>query len=339
MQGLSSVGVGHRRPAGATHARYLLDFGRIGLGLLDVSANLRSISWRQEPADIEADLRPLSHFTKLSIIMPVHNEERTIGRAVTEVLRAQLPCEFELIIVNDGSTDGTAEILRALEHPFARVIEHPRNLGKGAAILTGAAVASGTHLVPFDADLEYDANDLARLLPPLMQGRCDVVYGVRLFGANTRYQSFRHALGNRVLTVTASILFDASLSDLHTCLKLLPISLFKELGLSENGFGLDTEITAKLLARGIPPFEIPVSYYSRSVAHGKKITWKDGVKCLWVLASIRARHGKASPRQADPDPLEALAASIGEISDLHPTPEVMIPAEMQDAQPPVNLLH
>lgn len=258
------------------------------------------------------DLRPV----KLSLVMPVYNEQRTIARAVAEVLRTSLPCEFELIIVNDGSTDGTGEILRALRHPAARVIEHPRNLGKGAALQTGAAVATGTHFVPFDADLEYDPADLARLITPVMQGRCDVVYGVRLFGANTRYQSYRHALGNRALTLAASIMFNASLTDLHTCLKLLPVGLFCDLKLTEDGFGLDTEITAKLLARGISPFEVPVSYHSRSPAHGKKITWKDGVECLQVLARVRST-GRARPlMETTDDPLLGLADSIMALSDL-----------------------
>jgi glycosyltransferase involved in cell wall biosynthesis len=253
---------------------------------------------------------------KLSIVMPVYNEERTIARAVAQVLRTPLPCDFELIVVNDGSTDGTSEILRALRHPAARVIEHPRNLGKGAALQTGAAVATGTHFVPFDADLEYDPADLALLITPVMQGRCDVVYGVRLFGANTRYQSYRHAMGNRALTLAASLMFDASLTDLHTCLKLLPVDLFNDLGLSEDGFGLDTEITAKLLARGISPFEIPVSYHSRSTAHGKKITWRDGVECLQVLARVRAERRKTPVIATQSDPLDALAASIRALSDL-----------------------
>jgi hypothetical protein len=261
---------------------------------------------------------------KLSIVMPVYNEERTIARAVAGVLQAPLPCDYELIIVNDGSTDGTPEILRALRHPRARVIDHPRNLGKGAALQTGAAVAAGTHLIPFDADLEYDPGDLARLVTPVMQGRCDVVYGVRLFGANTRYQSYRHALGNRALTFAASVLFDAALSDLHTCLKLVPVQLFNDLQLVEDGFGLDTEITAKLLARGFKPFEIPVSYHSRSVSHGKKIGWRDGVECLQVLARVRSmRHARPSI-EALVDPLEALAASIRAIDALH-EPEVAEP--------------
>jgi hypothetical protein len=259
--------------------------------------------------------------TKLSIVMPVYNEQRTIARAVAQVLRTQLPCDFELIIVNDGSSDGTSEILRALRHPQARVIEHPRNLGKGAALQTGAAVASGSHFVPFDADLEYDPADLALLMAPVMAGRCDVVYGVRLFGANTRYQSFRHALGNKALTLAASVMFNASLTDLHTCLKLLPVELFRDLQLSEDGFGLDTEITAKLLARGITPFEIPVTYHSRSTAHGKKITWRDGVECLQVLARVRAGQRNRPAVAAPADPLDALAASIRAVSELVPGSE------------------
>jgi glycosyltransferase involved in cell wall biosynthesis len=259
---------------------------------------------------------PTRAATKLSIVMPVFNEERTIALAVAQVLSVKLPCPFELIIVNDGSSDGTSEILRALNHSRATVIAHPRNLGKGAALQTGAAVATGTHFVPFDADLEYDPDDLARLVGPVMQGRCEVVYGVRLFGSHTRYQSYNHALGNRALTLAASLMYNASLSDIHTCLKLLPVDLFREMELSEDGFGLDTEITAKLLSRGISPFEVPVSYHSRSAAHGKKITWRDGVKCLQVLARVRSTPRRAYNPQVLDDPLEALAVSTLILSEL-----------------------
>jgi glycosyltransferase involved in cell wall biosynthesis len=255
----------------------------------------------------------------LSIVMPAYNERRTIARAIAEVMSAALPCPFELIVVNDGSTDGTTEILQALNHPRARVINHPRNLGKGAALQTGAEVARGTHFVPFDADLEYEPGDLARLLEPVMQGRCEVVYGVRLFGTNTRYQSYKHALGNRALTLAASLMYNASLSDIHTCLKLLPLALFREMNLREDGFGLDTEITAKLLHRGVRPFEIPVSYHSRSVAHGKKITWRDGVKCLQVLARVRSAPKQTGSSQGVEDPLEALAVSTLILSELETT--------------------
>jgi glycosyltransferase involved in cell wall biosynthesis len=224
---------------------------------------------------------------KLSILMPAYNEERTIERAVQVVLGTAFPCEVELIVVNDGSKDATAEILDAIEHPRAFVHHHPRNLGKGAALQTAAALATGTHIVPFDADLEYEPVDVARMLEPVISGRCDIVYGTRLFGANTVYQSYRHAMGNRALTLAANLMFDSYLSDLHTCLKLVPLALFRQLDLCESGFGLDTEITAKILKLGVRPFEVPVSYHSRSIAMGKKITWIDGVECLQVLSRIR----------------------------------------------------
>ena len=196
---------------------------------------------------------------KLSILMPAYNEQRTIGGAIAAVLSTDYGCPFELIVVDDGSSDETPSILGSLRHPQAVVVTHPRNLGKGAALQTAARCASGTHLVPFDANLEYDPADLAAMVKPIVAGRCDVVYGTRLFGANTRYQSYRHAQGNRMLTLAANVLFDACLNDLHTCLKLVPVDLFRKLDLRENGFGLDTEITAKLLKRGIRPLEVPVT--------------------------------------------------------------------------------
>jgi glycosyltransferase involved in cell wall biosynthesis len=251
---------------------------------------------------------PRSTRMKLSILMPVFNEQRTVANTVAAVLRTRYPCDFELIVVDDGSFDATAEILKALDHSKAFVATHPRNLGKGAALQTAAELATGTHLVPFDADLEYDPVDLVAMVLPVLQGRCDVVYGTRLFGANTRYQSYRHAVGNRALTFAANVLFDAYLSDLHTCLKLLPVELFRELELHENGFGLDTEITAKLLRRGIRPFEVPVSYHSRSIASGKKITWRDGLECLAVMGRIR--FGEPRERQQSlEDPHDPLASS------------------------------
>jgi glycosyltransferase involved in cell wall biosynthesis len=237
---------------------------------------------------------------KLSIVMAAYNEERTIVQGVKEILEVRFPCEIEIIVVDDGSTDGTPDHLTKLNDPRVIVHRHGRNRGKGAAILTAAGLATGTHIVPFDADMEYDAEDLARMMEPVIKGRYDVVYGARLFGCNTVYHNFRYAVGNKVMTQFANILYDSYLSDLHTCLKLMPLALFRSLNLTEFGFGLDTQVTARLLRSGVRPFEVPVSYYSRSHEEGKKITWRDGVSCLWILVRTRLsnRTLAKSPRAA-----------------------------------------
>jgi glycosyltransferase involved in cell wall biosynthesis len=226
---------------------------------------------------------------KLSILMSAYNEERTIIRAINEVLEVTYPCEIELIVVDDGSTDATPSLLEEISDPRVAVHSHDHNKGKGAGLLSAASLATGTHLLPFDADLEYAPEDIVRLLDPVIKGRCDVVYGVRLFGCNTVYQSYRYAVGNKMLTRITNILYDSYLNDLHTCLKLIPLTMFKGMHLSEAGFGLDTQVTAILLRGGIRPFEVPVSYYSRSHKQGKKITWRDAVKCVWILLKTRIR--------------------------------------------------
>jgi hypothetical protein len=224
---------------------------------------------------------------KLSILMSAYNEEDTIARVIDEVLQINLACEFELIVVDDGSTDKTSMILAELNDHRVIVHRHPTNRGKGAALRSAASLATGTHILPFDADLEYLAEDIPRVLEPVLKGRCSVVYGTRLFGFNTVYQSYRYAAGNRVLTSIANILYDSNLSDLHTCLKLMPLAIMKSFELSEEGFGLDTELTALLLRHGIRPFEVPVSYYSRSRAQGKKIRSRDAITCAWILLRVR----------------------------------------------------
>jgi len=254
---------------------------------------------------------------KLSILMCAYNEEQRIGRAIAEILRTDYPCDIELIVVDDGSTDSTPLLLAHVDDPRVIVYRHVVNLGKGAALRSAVKLATGTHAVPFDADLEYSPADIPRMLEPVLAGRTEVVYGARLFGFYTVYQSYRYAKGNRVLTQLANMIYDAGLSDLHTCLKLIPLPLLKTLPLSEIGFGLDTEITALLLKLGIRPFEIPVSYYSRSHAEGKKIRWQDAVACVRILVQVRMSFGSrmrpavalahggghASPAISEPDPL------------------------------------
>jgi dolichol-phosphate hexosyltransferase len=229
----------------------------------------------------------------LSIIMAAFNEERTIARAVEEILTSEFPCAIELIVVNDGSTDRTADLLGEVTDPRVTIFHHDQNRGKGAALRSAAALASGNYVLPFDADLEYVIEDVMRMLEPVVKGRCKVVYGVRLFGYNTVYRSYRYAMGNKMLTRIANVLFDACLSDLHTCLKLMPTDLLRSIEMKESGFGLDTEITASLLRIGVRPFEVPVSYFGRSHAEGKKITWRDAVACIWILLRVRLSRRSA----------------------------------------------
>jgi glycosyltransferase involved in cell wall biosynthesis len=258
---------------------------------------------------------------KLSIIMPVYNEESTVLSAIAAVLSVEYPCDIELIVVDDGSTDGTWARLSQVYDKRIRVQRHEKNLGKGAALLSAAAVATGSHLLPFDADLEYDPEDIPRLIKPVLSGRCTVVYGARLFGYNTVYRSYRYAVGNRTLTLAANILFDAHISDLHTCMKLMPVVVLKDPELRERGFGLDTEITALLLKQGIRPFEVPISYYGRSHAEGKKITWRDAVICLRILLRVRVLPVRVRFR-LDQQPAKGSDESIASSDGATPEPEV-----------------
>ena len=251
------------------------------------------------------DRRPLG--VSLSFVMPVYNEAATVVEAVQQILRTPYPAPIELIVVDDGSTDTTLLELAVIDDDRVRVHRHPSNLGKGAAVRSGVSLATGTHVLPFDADLEYSPGDVPRLLEPVLAGRCDVVYGTRLFGLNTVYQSYRYAMGNRITTLVANVLFDSYLSDLHTCLKLVPRRLFESLPLRETGFGLDTEITASLLRRGVRPFEVPVSYHSRTHDEGKKISWRDGVACLRILGRVRMTRPAPDRPMTAPVPFAAPA--------------------------------
>lgn len=238
------------------------------------------------PTHGEADTPQVS----LAVIMPVFNEEATVRQAVADVLSVLYPCEMELIVVNDGSTDATAAVLAELSDPRLRVLEHPVNRGKGAALRTGVAAASASHVVPFDADLEYSAADLVRLLEPVMSGTANIVYGSRMAGRAVPHRSFIYAVGNSVMTRMANALYRSGLTDLHTCLKLVPREIFRQIPLFEEGFGLDTELTAWLLRSGAEFSEVPISYHSRSRAEGKKIGWRDSLVCFHILLLIRMEH-------------------------------------------------
>lgn len=226
---------------------------------------------------------------KLSILMPVYNEEPYVANAVKQVLDVAYPCEVELVIVDDGSNDRTPEILASLDDPRISRHTHSRNQGKGAAIRTAAQVACGDYMIIYDADLEYDPQDIPRLLEPILDGRAEVVYGNRTFGSHSAY-SFWYVMGNKGITLAANLIFNCYLSDLETCYKLMPLDLFRSLDVRSAGFGMEAEITGKLLRRRMRPYEVPISYRARSRAEGKKITWRDGVEALWILLRERARR-------------------------------------------------
>jgi len=226
---------------------------------------------------------------KLSILMPVFNERSRVGEAVKQALAVDYPCDIELIVVDDGSRDGTAEILGGLDDPRVRVIIHPRNTGKGAAVRTAADAAGGGYMIILDADLEYDPRDIPTLLRPVLEGRATVVYGNRSFGSHSAY-SFWYVMGNKGLTTIANLLFNSYIGDLETCFKLLPTDLYRSLDVRARGFGMEAELTAKLLRRRLRPFEVPISYRARNRDEGKKITWRDGLEAVWILGRERIRR-------------------------------------------------
>jgi glycosyltransferase involved in cell wall biosynthesis len=245
---------------------------------------------------LESMLDPVGAL-RLSILMPVRNAEATIVRAVSDVLNVGYPCPMELIVVDDGSTDCTVDRLAEIHDDRLTVFRHQGSRGKGTALLTAASLAAGTHLMVFDADPDYSAEDIPRILRPVLAGRCQVVYGTRLSGYHAVYPSRRYARGNRLLTLAANVLFDACLSDLHTGLRLVPRATFDELALREPGSGLGTEMTALLLKQGVRPFEVAVSYHGDSPTSRHEITWRDVLDCIRIL--LRVRFGRRTPAPAE----------------------------------------
>jgi len=219
--------------------------------------------------------------------MPVYNERATVERAIEEVLEADLAVPFELIVVNDGSTDGTTEILRGRDWDSrVKLLEHDRNAGKGAAVRTALRAATGEFSAIFDADLEYDPHDLSHLLGPLLEGTTNAVFGVRAFDGYTSH-SFLYVLGNRGVTLAANIIYNVYLKDLMTCHKVIRTDVFQDLPLKARGFDIEPEIAARLLRRGERIFELPVSYKARMTEEGKKLTSADGFRVLKTLLRCR----------------------------------------------------
>ena len=223
----------------------------------------------------------------LSILMPVYNERERVERAIAEVLDTPLPTEFELIVVDDGSTDGTREILRSVSWDGrVRLLEHPENRGKGAAVQTALHEARGEFSAIFDADLEYDPTDLGLLMPPLLDGRTNACFGVRAFDGYTSH-SFLFVLGNKGVTFAFNVLFNVYLHDIMTCHKMIRTDVFRSLPLRSPGFAIEPAITARLVQRGERIFEVPVHYRARATEEGKKLTALDGFRVLGTLLRCR----------------------------------------------------
>lgn len=224
--------------------------------------------------------------TKLSVVIPAYNERKTIASVFDRVRSTGLP--VEIVVVDDGSTDGTRELLKDMGPKIDKLVLMERNGGKGAALKAGFAAATGEVLVIQDADLEYDPADYHEMLKPILVADADLVLGSRMNGAKPqRAYYFWHYVGNHLITLVARVLYNTTLSDIYTCYKMFKREQLEGLVVHSNGFEFDAEFLAKLLKRNLVVYEVPIAYFGRSYAEGKKIHWYHAVKVIWNLIKYR----------------------------------------------------
>jgi glycosyltransferase involved in cell wall biosynthesis len=220
----------------------------------------------------------------LSVVMPVYNERTTIDEIVRRVLA--VPLRIELVVVDDGSEDGTTEILEQLQRELRFKLLRQKNAGKGAALRRGFAEVTGDLVVIQDADLEYSPEEYPQLIELICDDKADVVYGSRFLGRHRAFM-FAHYMGNKLVTFATNVLYNTMLTDMETCYKAMRINVLRSMKLKSNGFGIEPEITAKIFKRGYRVYEVPITYAGRGYEQGKKITWRAGFGALWVLLKYR----------------------------------------------------
>jgi len=229
---------------------------------------------------------PAREYRTLTVIVPVFNERTTVAEIIRRIRAVDIPLIVDVIAVDDGSSDGTDKVLAALEDSTVRVLTHPVNRGKGAAIRSGLAVARGDLILIQDADLEYDPEDWPRLLDPILRSKARVVYGSRFTGERKNMLPL-HWMGNRFLSLVTNVLYSSTLSDMETCYKLFDRQAIEGITVQSDRFDFEPEITAKVLRRGFRIYEVPISYAGREATEGKKITWRDGFGALKALIKFR----------------------------------------------------